>query len=436
MATLGERIGTILKRSRECFVVIEERDPLGRGLDEAGCGFTVTPATVDHAEQRVAFGAPYHANDFRSVRRRLLPFDRGVVVLDGRRATTIESIARVRREVGGRPIDEGELDTLVFKALWEFLNRYRSWAAKKMNIADLELTLAAIEVVNVSLDGHRLLNPIGFRGDVLAVGFRGPFVPRTLAEAFERFRGWVGELTVAERGSLLASTFLTDSGRYLLDVGERRTAVFVRRDEDLAFLREFDWGAASVINAVAEHFMSSPLVAGELLTAVAHGRTSERFSHAVDRALRPEAAHLMEYIDGFSTPTGHTPPKARFRYSGTVGRQAGKRKPVSTKASGNSTGDFLVHFRVPVPRFQTLLAHTPISCISADQICSARGFTVLGSAVPGNGSPRLAPLWRGEARRTLSAETFAAVMYPYAHREYGILNQLLRRRARWLISQP
>ncbi|MDO8469817.1 MAG: hypothetical protein Q7S84_02215 [bacterium] len=428
MATLGERIGTILKRAREHFIVIEEADS-----DEAGRGFTVTPATVDHVEQRVALGTPYHANDFRSVRRRLFPFDRGVVVLDGRRATTVESIARVRREVIERPIDEGELDTLVFKALWEFLNRYRSWAAKKMDIADLDLTLAAIEVINVSLDGHRLLNPIGFRGGVLAVGFRGTFVPRTLAEAFNRFHGWVGELTVAERGSLLASTLLKGSGGYLLDVGEQRTTVFIRRDEDLAFLREFDWGAASVITAVAEHFMSSPLVARELLTAVAHGRTSERFARAVDRVLRLKATQLLEYIDGLSGKRKLT----SIKVSGS--------KPAHDAAVDRSAGDRLVHFRASVPRFQTLLSHAPISCISADQVCSARGFTVVGNAPPsrcrsplwrGEGPPRPAPPWRSEASTTFSAETFAAVMYPYARREYGILNQLLRRRARWLIAQP
>lgn len=399
IATLTERIGTILRRSQEHFVVIEEADPSSKDSDQAG--YSVTLASVDHAEQRVRFGTTYRAHDIQNVRRRILPFDRGVVVLGSRRATTVESIARVRRQDAGRPIDEGELDTLVFKALWEFLNRYRAWAAKKMEVADLDLALASIEVVDVSIDGHRLLNPIGFRGSMLAVGFRGTFVPRTLAALFERFGGWIRELAVTERGSHLASTFCSRVGNHLIDIGERRTMVFSRRGEDLVYARGFEWGSVTVIDSVAAQFRCSGGVARELLLAAARGRTSERFARVIDRSLRAEALKLSEFVKSVE----------------------GKRKPSAASGGKESPNQFTAHFRTPVPRFSALLDRTPITLAGVDEVLAARGFTMTG--IPA-----------GERGHHVSAETVAAVTYPYAHREYGILNQLLRRRARWLISQP
>lgn len=358
-------------------------------IEEAIRGYLITEAVLYPTERRLTVIRRYRAQDFQGIRRRMRPFRRGIVVLDGRRAATVAAKARVRRADGNRPIDEGELDTLMFKALWEFLNHYRSWAAKKFGVADLDLALASIEVVDVLLDGHRVLNPIGFKGSVFEAGFRGTLVVRSFTEALRRFHGWVGEFVIAERGSGLAEIALRTEDALFVDVGTERAQVFAHRDENISFARELPWGSGAVASAVADRFLVDQVTAGRMLAAVASGRASERFTRAIDRIARAE-------VERFATLVASS--------------GGGGKRP---------QGPIAVHVREPLPRLQAMLARQAFTVIDDAAILSARGF----SRTPSE-------------QEEVFGETLAMLTYPYHHPHYRSLNQLLRRRARWLIAQP
>lgn len=377
--TARTHLAELLGRREERYLVIEE----------AFRGYLITEAVLDATERRFSILRRYRAQDFQGIHRRMRPFRRGIVVLDGRRAATVAAKARIRRTDGNRPIDEGEIDTLMFKALWEFLNHYRPWAAKKFGVADLDLALASIEVVDVLLDGHRVLNPLGFKGSLFEAGFRGTLVVRSFTEALGRFRGWVDEFVIAERGSGLAEIALRTDGSLFVDVGTERAQVFAHRDESVAFLRELPWGTGAISSAVSDRFLVDQVTAGRMLSAVASGRASERFTRAVDRIARAEVEKFATLVA--SSDTG------------------GKRPQ----------GSIAVHVREPLPRFQAMLARQAFTVLDDAAILSTRGFS---SAVL--------------EREEVFGETFAMLTYPYHHPHYRSLNQLLRRRARWLIAQP
>jgi len=118
-------------------------------------------ARVNNHKKRIKLVKRRKIKNFDKLRKPLAFIDRLVVALDSRHATTLESVVRLKRSKPQEIINEGELDHLVFRGLWEFLNRYRSWVGKKMGVSDLDLVLSDVQIREVNLGSHRVFNPTG-----------------------------------------------------------------------------------------------------------------------------------------------------------------------------------------------------------------------------------------------------------------------------------
>ena len=66
-----------------------------------------------------------------------------VLNLDPKYATTLYTSVSLVRDNAKDPIDEGDLDNIISRAIWSFFDRQRSKVAAKMNISDLDVILSA-----------------------------------------------------------------------------------------------------------------------------------------------------------------------------------------------------------------------------------------------------------------------------------------------------
>jgi hypothetical protein len=381
---LIQKVSWFFKKEQECFLVVEELD---HGID-------VIEGQVDHPEKKVRIVRKGSVKGFNAIRRRPFFYDRLVVALEPTRATTVESTARVKRAKADLPIDEGELDALVFKALWEFLNRYRAWVAKKMGVSDFDLVLAHIEIKEVRVGGHRLLNPVGFKGPDFSVRFRGTFVPRTVVPILERFHEWAAEVVAIERGTMLMGA-LTGPDDHFVDSHEARTAIFSRKDDESLYMKELMWGFDNVRRAVAGELSVSPAVAEALLRAAASGSLSDRFGRFIDRTVRGAFHECLDLV-----------------------QRATERSAAKQRATTH------LHFRFSVPRPEALVSDSRLSIARFDRSLGAQGFEVSAARRVADFDP------------AAHQETLAILLYPYTHPHYAFLNQLLARRAKWLIPHP
>ena len=363
-------------------------------IEELEGSVEATEAQVDHAEKRLRLTRNARAGSFRDLRRPRTSFDRIVLALGPLHATTVEGTVRVKRQSAERTVDESELDALVFKGLWEFLNRHRSWVAKKMGVSDLDLVLAHIEIRDVRLGTHRLLNPLGFKGGDLFITFRGTFVPRSLTPLLERFRLWGTEVVALERGATLAAS-VAEPEEFFAFVHEGGTAVFSSQDGERLRLRELPWGVAKIHEAIAAQFGVPIVTATLILERAAQGGASEQFGRVLDRTLKEEFGHLIDLIYG-------------------VVHRAGERSRRLTH----------VHVRSLVPGLAALEREPHLKVVHFDEALRALGFDLAMSGRVEGFNP------------AVHQELLALLAYPYAHPHYAFLNQLLKRRAKWLIPHP
>jgi hypothetical protein len=185
-------------------------------IEETGSTFRKTISVFDDKEATLYINKIENINNLDNIKKPRMKVDKLIIGLLPERATTIESIIKIKRDDPKLDITKEEIDKLIFKALWEFLNTYRSWSFKKMDITDLDLILANVQVVEVLLDNKRVFDPVNFNGKELNISLRGTFVSRDTLSIFGRFKEYdisvdTSLLKLTERVSLRIVVVLSKS---------------------------------------------------------------------------------------------------------------------------------------------------------------------------------------------------------------------------------
>lgn len=370
------------KKGEERSVVVEE---LNHGVE-------ITEAKVNRGEKYVEL-----------LSRKLFPnlsalgkgsgiskSDRLVIAASSRHATTVEGEVRVKRQNPEGAIDEGELDGLLFRALWEFLNHYRGWVSKKMGANELDLVLANIEIADVRLGSNRVFNPLGFSGKEFTIRFKGTFIPRRLLPLLEKLHARTKELVVVEHGSTLTGA-VAGLNDFVVCVESGSTTVFISKEDERAFVGEYGWGTASLAKALMANLAIDEMVAEWILRQYKKDKLSERFRRLVEKHARDEFQKLLKLIAPLQSKVKHSRPMVHF------------------------------HFRVDLPLLESWFMEPHAHIAGFHEQLKLQGIRVGVSKKIRSFTPAF--------NQTLLALLF----HPHTYVQYAFLNQLLKRRAKWLI---
>lgn len=316
--------------------------------------------------------------------------DRLVLAVSSRRATTVEGEIRMKRSHGEGVVDEGELDALLFRALWEFLNRYRAWAAKKMVANELDLVLANVEIMDVRLGSHRVFNPLGFSGKDFMVRLKGTFISRHLLPFLEKLKNKTNELVVVEHGSMLSNA-ISGPNDFIVYVEHGTTTVFASKEDERAFAGEYGWGTSSIAKSLMVHLAVDEVVADWILKQYKKNQLSERFKRLVERHTREEYEKLIKLLVPFRSKSKHA----------------------------RSTTHF--HFRMDLPLLDSWFMEPHSHLAGYHEQLKLQGVRLGFSKKIRSFSPLF--------NQTL----LALLLHPHTYIQYSFLNQLLKRRAKWLI---
>jgi hypothetical protein len=370
-----------MKKGRESYLVIEEIDR----------HFEVTRAAIDHFEKKIFIEDRKIVDNLGAVKRRRSFFDKIILGLDSGRATTIESDVTLKRIEALSPISDEEIDSLVFRGLWQFLNHYRAWTAKKMGISELDLVLANAEISDVRLGGHRVFNPVGFSSKDFFLKLRGTFVPRSLLPSAERLKKMGKEMFVFEEPSILTASLCRDND-FAVHVGREATTVFIFKEDERLFLKTLPFGSGQILGAIARGLGVDEEMVVLILDKYSKNHVSERFKRVIERHFREQFKVLLDMI--------------RPLYSKVVAEA----KPVT-----------YFSFRFTAPIIDELFSSSRVRLAALDETLRAGGYDIIISRKVRDFSPKL------------NQSTLAFLTFSYEHPQYNLLNQLLRRRAKWLI---
>ena len=286
-------------------------------------------------------------------------------------------------------INEGEMDQLVYQGFWDFLNRYRAMAAKKMEISDSDLVMAYVQVREVYIGSQKLFNPIGFKGSELSLKLRGTFISRNTLASLDRFKEW-GNIFVFEGASVLGPV-LPETGSLVVQVKEDMTTVFKVTEEEQVFEAMSDWGTNLLGKAVAADF----------------GIDEDSANAIVDRYFRDEvSAHMKRWLDlrinkGF---------EGLFDFLEPVKKKSGMARP-----------KLYFSFRLPSMVSSIKLDKLHVFPIRVDEELEREEFSLKKKASATSFNP------------LINQNTLALLSFGYDLPKFESLNQLLRRRVRWLI---
>ncbi|MFA6365205.1 MAG: hypothetical protein WCW78_02275 [Candidatus Paceibacterota bacterium] len=312
-----------------------------------------------------------------------------ILALDSHHATTIESAVKLVRASPHDAIDEGELDALLFHGFWNFLNRYRTFASKKLGINELDLIVANVAVKEVRIGTHTVFNPLDFSGRELFLKFRGTLIAREFLPSITHLSKFVsGNIIVVERGSILMEAI--GESIVFLEIGDERTSVYTIGNDESSYAGECAWGAKNITGALAKLFGVHMHVVPALLNRYTNNQISEKMRHTIVRTAREEIKNCMQHLESV-VPASHMK-KSAIRYV------------LSS-----------VH---PIPE----------SLFVSGELRSASFMFPTNKAL--GITRRLDEREGGEPHRDQSLALFA---FPYLHPQYMPINQLLQRRVKWLM---
>lgn len=354
----------------------------------------VAYAIINNHKKRINLVKKSRVKNFDKLRKPLAYLDRLIFALDSRHATTLESVVRLKRNKVQEVIDEGELDHLVFRGLWEFLNRYRSWVGKKMGVSDLDLVLADVQIREVYLGSHRIFNPLGFKGREIFFRFRATFIPRSVAIAVSRFRSWSPSFFVVENQSIV-SLSIPEPTDFVVHLAETRTCVFSSRPEERLYCKECLWGAKNIPRAVAGIFSIDEDTAQTIIGRYLAGETSPRVGRIIDSRIRSEFRVLLDMLNSIYN---------KDKREGFIVRPA-----------------IHFNFKSPVPHPEYLFSSNRLKSVDFARWAVENGYSFTGLGKKHLSSP-------------IHQNTIALLQHLYTDAHYDFVNKLLKRRVRWLIS--
>ena len=360
---LSRVIKKIVQRGGERVLLVEETE---RGYLESEFSIRGVEAVVKKQKKIKAL---------TDISKSIVPgliYDRIILALRTENVATIESSVSVFRVHQDELIDEGELDGLLFHALWSFLNKFRSLAAKKLNTSELDLVIANIAVFGVKLQGHSVFNPLGFSGKEIEFSFRVSFISRSLLPMLERIakRSEVGPI-VAERGAILAS-MISKPGIFF-DVDATKT-LWYEIGNECGFRGFLDWGYLNIYSSLGNIFGVSPGYASNLISRFSSHRISLKMKGIIEKVIREEYKLFKDYADASLKLEHHELLRGEGR---------------------------IIHFEEE---------HVSSIFFSDERYKISDKSLFLGQT------------------------TFSALaLFPFVHPQYEYLNQLLRRRAKWLV---
>jgi len=179
-------------------------------------------------------------------------------------------------------IDETDIQNLISQALWRLFDRVRPSTARALGISETEVTPLDARIRGMKLDGHYVLNSIGFPARTVTVILSETFSDRSSLDSVLKLLSAYGKvLSLTEIGT--AQAFLlsqrVSAPRFIfVDIASTTTSVFLRDEDSIHLAGEFAWGRDHLFEGLAKQLALQPQTARVLFEHYTRGVTSPFFT--------------------------------------------------------------------------------------------------------------------------------------------------------------
>jgi hypothetical protein len=214
-----------------------------------------------------------------------------ILSFDSAFATTVHSSTSLVRSHQKEVIDEADLDNLISQAIWRFFDRNRLKVAQKMNIDDVDVILSDVRIRGIKLDGHRIVNPIGFKAKAVEIFFSQTFLTREIMRGIRDLLPKENVVLIVETGTAISHLLsrISGHGQFLVaNLFPNQTAVYSAAGGRLAHLDNFEWGEENVHHSLYRHLRLDPEIAQSIVSRYSESDTSQNFLRRFENILLKE----------------------------------------------------------------------------------------------------------------------------------------------------
>lgn len=199
-------------------------------------------------------------------------------------ATTITSY--VRRDANSK-IDLSELKNIVHKVQWRAFDQVRSQLSDETGYSEIDVKLVNAAIVDVRIDGYKVVNPTGFQGKEVTLSIFNAFAPLVHYGALQTIACEIDKelLAIAAEPYALARSLGYEDGQFsaiFLDIGGGTTDMAVVRDGALEGTKMFTLGGRTFTKRLAQSLNISFKEAEDIKLLYSEDKL-ERQSHRIVR---------------------------------------------------------------------------------------------------------------------------------------------------------
>ena len=192
-------------------------------------------------------------------------------------AATIFSFIKIPRENPRDELGIVELENSISQAIWKMFDGIRGEISGRLGVDEADLLLADARVIGIKIDGHQIINPSGFTGHELEI---------LLAVTIVRRDRFVEGKALFEGGSVRAYLIAKERGfgdALYVEVGDVSTTIFSIAPTGVSYARDFEWGVKNIVESIAKELGVMATTASGIYDRHAGSRVSEHVMKRLDK---------------------------------------------------------------------------------------------------------------------------------------------------------
>lgn len=196
------------------------------------------------------------------------------------------------------PIDFLEMKNIIQKVQWKIFNKIRQELSVETGLAEIEIKLISGTLVDLRLDGYKVINPIGFQGKELSLSIFNTYTSSIYLSVIRQIAKALNLKILAIVNGLYAiakSVKLEDC--IFIDFGDRMTDIALLRRGILEGVKSVNLGGRSFTKRLISDLGLAGKEAEEIKIRYSQGQVSTQAKRKIREILKPDLAIWLKGVE-------------------------------------------------------------------------------------------------------------------------------------------
>lgn len=211
-------------------------------------------------------------------------------------AATFIAEAETVRERQKETFVDADIENAIGQAVWKVFDDNRQSAAAQLCIPDVDVVLGSAAIMEVRIDGNRVIDPLGFTGKRFSATVAVTALPKSNGAAGRE----VFEVGVVE--ALLLARSLNTTRLAFVVVDDEETALYRVSGDEVRFIGSFPWGKRTIEEAYADALGVPDHPRDVLYDMYREGTTSPHVAKKMDAVFESIFSVFLDGLGGYEAP--------------------------------------------------------------------------------------------------------------------------------------